>query len=440
MVKFWMYPRFVQVFVNKQVGDMSHHKRIYVTPSHTKKIFGNMKREGKGFSRRVTPLFQTMMVQAHEEMGEGSEIPTDPHHTPIITQPSSSQPQRKQKSRKSKKKNTEVPQPSGSTDNVPDENVPTTSNDPLLSGEDRLKLTELMDLCTNLQKKVLDLEKAKTAQDSEIASLKKKVKKLERRNKSRTPGLKRLRKVGSARRVESSDEASLGDQEDASKQGRKIADIDADAEVTLIDETQGRNDDNLMFDTGVLDEQEVEVEKVVSTAEVTTESATTTTVDELTLAQTLIEIKAAKPKVRGVMIQEPSEFTTTTTTTTPAASKPSQDKGKAKMIESEKPLKKKDQIMYDQEVALNLQAQLQAELEEEERLTRQKEEEANIALIESWDNTQAMMDADYQMAQQLQAEEQEQLSIEEKSKLFVQLLEARKKHFAEMRAREEAIL
>ncbi|GKC23538.1 hypothetical protein Tco_1025688 [Tanacetum coccineum] len=230
--------------------------------------------------------------------------------------------------REVQKKNTEIPQPSGSTDNVPDEN------------------------------KVLDLEKSKTAQDSEIASLKKKVKKLERRNKSRTIGLKRSRK------------------------GRKIANIDADAEVTLIDETQGRNDDNLMFDTGVLDEQEVKVEKVVSTAKVTTESATTT-VDELTLAQTLIEIKAAKPKVRGVMIQEPSEFTTTTTTTTPAASKPSQDKGKAKMIESEKPLKKKDQIMYDQEVALNLQAQLQAELEEEERLTRQKEEEANIALIES---------------------------------------------------------
>ncbi|GKC23539.1 hypothetical protein Tco_1025689 [Tanacetum coccineum] len=41
------------------------------------------------------------------------------------------------------------------------------------------------------------------------------------------------------------------------------------------------------------------------------------------------------------------------------------------------------------------------------------------------------------MAQQLQAEEQEQLSIEEKSKLFVQLLEARKKHFAEIRAREK---
>ncbi|GJY77476.1 hypothetical protein Tco_0482592 [Tanacetum coccineum] len=282
-------------------------------------IFGNMKREGKGFSVRVTPLFQTMMVQAHEEIGEGSEIPTNPHHTPIITQPSSSQTQRKQKSRKSKKKNTEVPQPSGSTDNVPDENVPTTSNDPLLSGEDRLKLTELMDL---------------------------------------------------SRRVESSDEASLGHLEDASKQWRKIANIDADAEVTLIDETQGRNDNNLMFDTSVLDEQEVKVKKVVSTVEVTTESATTTIVEEFTLAQTLIEIKDAKPKVRGVMIQEPSEFTTTTTTTTPVASKPSQDKDKAKMIESEKLLKKKDQIMYDQQVVLNLQAQLQAELEEEERLMR----------------------------------------------------------------------
>ncbi|GJZ82308.1 hypothetical protein Tco_0647481 [Tanacetum coccineum] len=172
-----------------------------------------------------------------------------------------------------------------------------------------------------------------------------------------------------------------------------------------------------------------------STIPVSAASATTTTVDELTLAQTLIEIKAAKPKVRGVMIQEPSE--TTTTTTTPAASKPSQDKGKAKMTESEKPLKKKDQIMYDQEVALNLQAQLQAELEEEERLTRQKEEEANIALIESWDNTQAMMDADRLLAERLQAREQEELTDEEKARLFVELLEKRKKHFAALRAQEK---
>ncbi|GJS80893.1 hypothetical protein Tco_0747434 [Tanacetum coccineum] len=48
-VKFLMYPRFLQIFINQQIGDMSHHKRIYVNPSHIKKIFANMRREGKDF-------------------------------------------------------------------------------------------------------------------------------------------------------------------------------------------------------------------------------------------------------------------------------------------------------------------------------------------------------------------------------------------------------
>ncbi|GKC77837.1 hypothetical protein Tco_1128611 [Tanacetum coccineum] len=107
-VKFLMYPRFVQVFLDKQVEGMTKHKEIYVTPSHTKKVFANMKREGKCFFGRVTPLFQTMMVQAPKELGEGSEIPTDPQYTPTINQPSSSQPSKKQKPRKIKKQNTKV--------------------------------------------------------------------------------------------------------------------------------------------------------------------------------------------------------------------------------------------------------------------------------------------------------------------------------------------
>ncbi|GJW37445.1 hypothetical protein Tco_0060365 [Tanacetum coccineum] len=45
---------------DKQVDGMASHKRIYIAPSHTKKIFGNMRRVGKGFSGRETPLFQTM--------------------------------------------------------------------------------------------------------------------------------------------------------------------------------------------------------------------------------------------------------------------------------------------------------------------------------------------------------------------------------------------
>ncbi|GKG60859.1 hypothetical protein Tco_0614421, partial [Tanacetum coccineum] len=48
-------------------------------------------------------------------------------------------------------------------------------------------------------------------------------------------------------------------QKDASKQGRKITDLDTDAEVTLVYEAQKRNDDNLMFDISVFDEQEVKV-------------------------------------------------------------------------------------------------------------------------------------------------------------------------------------
>ncbi|GKC79953.1 hypothetical protein Tco_1130727, partial [Tanacetum coccineum] len=96
----------------------------------------------------------------------------------------------------------------------------------------------------------------------------------------------------------SSDDASLGDQEDASKQGRKIDDIDKDAKITIIDETQGRYGDDLMFDTGVLDDEEVfagqdidekeiiVAEKEVSTADLVTISnlTKTTTVDDLTLS------------------------------------------------------------------------------------------------------------------------------------------------------------
>ncbi|GKC29560.1 hypothetical protein Tco_1036854 [Tanacetum coccineum] len=139
--------------------------------------------------------------------------------------------------RRKQRKDTEVSQPSGPTKLIADEtknvkSVPTHSNDPLLSGN--LKLNELMKLCTNLQKKVLDLETTKTIQALEINSLKRRVKKLERKQRSRTHKLRRLYKVGlSAKVISSDDEASLGDQEDASKQGRKILDIDADEDITL---------------------------------------------------------------------------------------------------------------------------------------------------------------------------------------------------------------
>ncbi|GJT44983.1 hypothetical protein Tco_0953698 [Tanacetum coccineum] len=403
------------VFINQQLGDMSHHKKIYVNPSHTKKIFANMKREGKDFSGRVTPLFATMMVQANQEEGVDSGIPTASQQTPITIQPSTSKPQKKQ-SRRKQKKTTTVPHPSDSTADVPnEESVPTHSNDPLLSGEDRLKLTDLMDMCTKLSERVLDLEHTKTAQAQEITNLKLRVKKLEKKAGLRTHKFKRLYKVGVTRRVEYSDDESLGAQKDAFNQGRSIEDIDKDAEVSLVDETQGRSDDAEMFDTDTLIGNEVfaendmiEKDQDVIPKEVSTAAPSTTAVPppditevEITLAQTLAKLKSKKSKV---VIQEPVQSTATTapstipkakgitfrdagesTTRTPTSVSSSsiKDKGKAKMDEPEVPLKKKDQIALDEEMARNLEAQIQAELIEEERLARKKEEEANIALIES---------------------------------------------------------
>ncbi|GJS85891.1 hypothetical protein Tco_0752432 [Tanacetum coccineum] len=234
------------------------------------------------------------------------------------------------------RKDTEVSQPSDPTERMADEtknveSVHPYSNDPLLSGEDSMKHNKLMKLCTTLQKKVLDLETSKTIQALEIESLKRRVKKLEHKQRSRTHNLRILHKVGlSAKVISSYDEASLGDQDDASKQGRKILDINADEDITL-DSTYFDIDPD-MFGVNDLhgDEVFVEIEEPMVNAATTTStipvSTATTTVDELTMAQTLIEIKATKPK----------------------------DKGKVKMTEREKPLKKKDQIMYDQEVALNL--------------------------------------------------------------------------------------
>ncbi|GJS57422.1 hypothetical protein Tco_0652206 [Tanacetum coccineum] len=296
------------------------------------------------------------------------------------------------------------------------ENVSKHSNDSLLargntlrSDEDRLKLNELTELCTNLQNRVLDLEKTKTTQANEIAT-----------------------------RVESSrDKESLG--EDASKLGRINA-IDIDEEITLVSVQDDA--DKEMFDVDALNGEEVfvagqnenVVEEVVDAAQVSTTATTVTiTTEEITLAQALEALKTSKPKVKGIVFQEPGKSTTTTT----ISSQQSQDKGKGIMIEEPvKPMKKKDLIRLNEEVALKLQAKF----DEEERLAREKaekEQEANIALIETWDDIQAKIDADHQLAERLQAQEQEELSVEEKATLFQQLLEKRRKHFAAKRAEEK---
>ncbi|GJZ09907.1 hypothetical protein Tco_0544190 [Tanacetum coccineum] len=196
---------------------------------------------------------------------------------------------------------------------------------------------------------------------------------LEGKRKSKPPGMKRLFNIGRSAQVFSSKDKGLGAQEDASKQGRKIADIDADTEDVVEKET--------------LIEIKAAKPKAVTTAATTTTTAVT------------------RPKARGVIVQEPSEFTITTSPSQPLKLPQAKDKSKAKMVEPEKPLKKKDQII---------------------------KEDANIA---EWDNVQAMMDADYELAARLQAEEQGELTIEEKSRLFQRL----KKHMEIVPDNEVAI-
>nr|GEV04755.1 ribonuclease H-like domain-containing protein [Tanacetum cinerariifolium] len=350
-VKFLMFPISLQIFLDKQVEGMAKHKEIYVISSLTKKVFANMIRQGQGFSRNVTPLFETMIVNAQKEI----------------------KPKRKQR------QGIEVHSPSSEIH--VEESISTPSNNPLPSGEDSIQLNELMIFCTNLQQQVLDLEEAKTAQAKEIANLKKRVKKLEKRRKKKD---------------------SLGAQEDASKQERSIEDIDQDAKIALVNEAQRRMHDADMFrvkdlegNEVIVDVREKIVKKEVSTADpfttadevVTVASVedsvaptTTKTVDvddELTLEKTLIAIKAAKPKVQAHI---------------PTVSSP-KDKCKAKMIEPEKPLKKKDQIALDEEVERKLKAKMKAKMEEEKRIAREKDE-ANRAVIEERDDVYATTDAD----------------------------------------------
>ncbi|GJS77636.1 putative ribonuclease H-like domain-containing protein [Tanacetum coccineum] len=436
--------------------------------------------------RTVTPFLATMLIQPQADVGEGLRKPTESQHTPTTTSPShSSGPttlvadetvyeERGDSVERAATTATSLDAEQGSgninrtqSTTIPNDPFPQgigsggsprsqdtilgdrpaqtrfkrlskQSNDPPLSrvnilgsGEDNMKLQELMNLCTKLSKRVLALENIKTAQDLEITNLKKRVKKLEKNKKSRTPQLKRwLFKV----KIESSTKISLGDQEDTSKQGRN--EIDQDEGISWFQEdaeTHGRYGHDIST-------AKVTTASVPSDVDVSAASPIRPVDDSITdainLAKTLMKIKSSasrSQKDKGVMFKEPSE---PTTTSRPQSQIPAKDKGKGIMQEPEKPVnaKGKDQIEYDSDVA----QRLQAELDEEARIEREREEEVSKATnIVEWDDVQAMMDADYELAAKFQAEEQGEISIEERSRLFVELMDKRKKHFAKLRAEEQ---
>nr|GEV65351.1 hypothetical protein [Tanacetum cinerariifolium] len=440
--KFLMYSRFIQTFLDKQLDGLPTHKKKYDVSFHTKKVFANMKRISKGFSGKETPLFPIIVRPNQVQMGEGSTEPIDTQHTPTLNMPPP-KPKKTQKPRQTKRKTTKVPQPSRSTDIAADEAVhkeegnslvwatttafsleeeqdsgnidktqtKATSNEPSSQGtssgdgpkrqdtmrdtsthtryervskmssglllvgvntpqsdENSLKHIELMKIYTTLQKKVIDLEdelkRTKTTQQTKIDGLERIVKKLEKKHRSRTYKLKRLYKVGlTAKVISSSDDEAL-DKEDTSKQGR-INEIDVDEDIALVS-----THDDMVQDEGMED---------VSVTETIVTTAPTITVESTKIN---VEVTQAS-KRKGVMIQEPEEITTTKTT----SSQQPQVQDKAR--------------------------KLQEEIYEQERLVAERsrqEEEANNALIETWKYIQTKVDADYQLAERLQAEEQEQLT------------------------------
>nr|GEV69847.1 hypothetical protein [Tanacetum cinerariifolium] len=176
--KFLIYLRFIQTILDKQLDGMPTHKEKYDVSFHTKKVFANMKRIGKGFSGKETSLFLTMKVLDLED----------------------------------------------------------------------------------------ELNKTKTTQETKIDGLERRVKKLEKKQRSRTRKLKRLYKVGlTARVISSSDDEAL-DKEDTSKQGR-IDEIDVDEDIALVSTHDDvSTHDNIVQNEGIEDVGEEEVVEVVTTA------------------------------------------------------------------------------------------------------------------------------------------------------------------------------
>nr|GFA17023.1 hypothetical protein [Tanacetum cinerariifolium] len=188
--KFYMYPRFIQLIIQNQVGDLPTHSTRYISPALTQKVSANMKKVGKCFSGVETPFFAGMLVAKNVAEDIANEaIPSPPSHdTPSPSQEQTTPPQ----------------QPHISPPAPP-------------QGEDFLAHFNKFLIHVLL---LLD--------------------RLEKANKVKSSKLRRLRKVGASRRVKSFD-----DMEDVLNQGRMIADLDIDEGIELVKdddiaETEGR--------------------------------------------------------------------------------------------------------------------------------------------------------------------------------------------------------
>nr|GEY51011.1 hypothetical protein [Tanacetum cinerariifolium] len=430
--KFYMYPRFLQLMIKAQVGDLSSHTTKYTSPALTHKVFANMRRVGKGCFGEETPLFERMIV-AQEVADEGDaevnvddvptvgvategdvsavdddvptvvEEPSIPSPTPPTppTQPSQDQPSTSQVQL--------TPPQSPQAQPQSPQHQPQPSQD---VGLPMNLLQNLIDICTTLTRRAEHLEHDKVAQALEITKLKLRVKKLERRNKASK--LKRLKKVGTSQRFDTSDDTVMND---VSKQGGIIANINADEDAVLEDakdvavkksanveesaDIQGRKAESqaqiyqidLEHANKVLSMQDdegeptelQEVVEVVTTAKLITEvvtaaSATLTAATPqltTTAAHTLTTAPSGARRRKGVVIRDLEKSATPSIIVHSEAK--SKDKGKGILVEEPKPLKKQAQIKQDEKYARELEAELNKNIDWDEVIdhVQRKQKEDN---------------------------------------------------------------
>ncbi|GJR91799.1 hypothetical protein Tco_0215810 [Tanacetum coccineum] len=91
------------------------------------------------------------------------------------------------------------------------------------------------------------------------------------------------------------------------------------------------------------------------------------------------------------------------------------------------------QISRDKEVALKLQDEFDAA--ERQRIAR-VHEEASSFNIKEWEDIQATIEADEELAQRIQEEEREKYSKAEKARLLAKLINQRKRYFSQQRDEE----
>nr|GEV96590.1 hypothetical protein [Tanacetum cinerariifolium] len=293
-----------------------------------------------------------------------------------------------------------------------------------------------MDACAALTRRVEHLEYDKVAQALEITKLKRRVKKLEKRNKVRVLKLKRLQRVGTSQRFKASDDTMMDDE---SNQGRMIAEMDQDDAVVLEDDKKEDKEvtdavkdveENKVDESAQVqrrqEEYQAEIYKidmdhankvlsmhedktkpaevqevvnVVTTAKLITEVVTTTsetltaasaiitTTEAQVLAATLTAAPArvtAAPsrKRKGVVIRDLEEESTTSTII-PAETK-SKDKGKGILVEEPKPLKKKQQIKQDEQYARELHAELNKDIDWDEAINYMKKKAKEDPVVKKY--------------------------------------------------------